>query len=228
MKLVAAAALMLAASIPACAAPSAEDAQDFAETEAAQTGRHDAGAADAATVDAAASTFVDVRDGHAYRTMRAGGLTWLAENLAYAPATGSFCYDDDPASCAAYGRLYTWSAAKTACPAGFRLASDDDWKSLETAMGMHEDQLDREGYATPRGTNEGAKLKDPKGFAAKMAGYRGDGAYDAKEDRTYFWVATTRGNEVWRRRIAAATPQIFRFTNPPADFAISVRCVSNG
>jgi uncharacterized protein (TIGR02145 family) len=90
---------------------------------------------------------------------------------------------------------------------------------------MATDQLEIEGYAAIRGVNEGATLKDPQGFAATMAGFRTGASYDALGDRTYFWTASTRGGDVWRRRVAAATPTIFRFTNPPGSFAISVRCV---
>ncbi len=42
-----------------------------------------------------------------------------------------------------------------------------------------------------------------------------------------FWTSTMRGSDVWRRRVAAATPGVFRFTNPPSTFAISVRCVGD-
>lgn len=213
---------VLGTCLGACAAPVAEPESDLDTSEAEQSTRRDAGA-DAAS---AATSFVDARDGRTYRTVQLGGKTWLAENLAFEVPGESFCYGDDPARCATDGRLYTWRAARTACPASFRLATDEDWKSLEGALGMAASQRDLEGYGTPRGTNEGTRLKSPSGFAAKMAGYRGNGTYDARGDRTYFWVGTTRGTEVWRRRIAAATPQIFRFTNPPADFAISVRCVS--
>jgi uncharacterized protein (TIGR02145 family) len=174
--------------------------------------------------DGGADVFVDPRDGHAYPTVTIGEQTWLARNLDVVVA-GSYCYDDDPASCERDGRLYTWKAAPTACPAGWRLGTDEDWKALEVAAGMADDQLDLEGYDTVRGTNEGTTLKSKSGFAATMAGFRADPSYYARDDRTYFWTATTRGTEVWRRRVTAADSTVFRFTNPPQGFAISVRCV---
>ncbi len=175
---------------------------------------------------AANATFVDPRDGQTYPTQLFGAKVWFSRNLNFATA-GSYCYDDDPASCDEDGRLYTFSAAQSACPAGWRLATDEDWGSLEHALGMETDQLDLEGYTTVRGTNEGTKLKDPAGFAAKPAGFRSGSAYDARGNRTYFWTASTRGGDVWRRRVGVADSTIFRFTNPPQGFAISVRCMKD-
>jgi uncharacterized protein (TIGR02145 family) len=177
------------------------------------------------SAEGGASEFVDGRDGKAYRTVTIGAQTWFAENLAFKTPTGSFCYDDDERNCASDGRLYTFAVAKTVCPAGSHLGSDDDWKKLETALGMKPDQLDREGYGTIRGTNEGTKAKAVDGLAMKPAGYRGGGFYDARGNRTYLWTSSMRGGDVWRRRVVAAEPTIYRFTNPPGDFAISVRCV---
>lgn len=59
-------------------------------------------------------TMTDERDGKVYKTfsieVEGETFTWLAENLNYA-VDNSWCYEDDPANCEKYGRLYsTWAA----------------------------------------------------------------------------------------------------------------------
>ena len=220
--------IIAAACIVACSSASESGDAVGQEGELREDGGDGGDGGDASRAEAGdggASSFVDSRDGKKYRTVTIGTQTWFAENLAFKTSSGSYCYDDDERICATEGRLYTFAVAKTACPAGSHLGSDDDWKKLETALGMKADQLGLEGYSTVRGTNEGTKTKAADGLAMKPAGYRGGGMYDARGDRTYLWTSSTRGGDVWRRRVVAAEPTIYRFTNPPGDFAISVRCV---
>jgi uncharacterized protein (TIGR02145 family) len=77
---------------------------------------------------------IDSRDGQTYRTVRIGDQVWMAENLNY-DAAGSVCYDNNPANCNTYGRLYSWSAAIAICPSGWHLPSNAEWMELADYVG---------------------------------------------------------------------------------------------
>jgi uncharacterized protein (TIGR02145 family) len=219
----------LTAALFACSSPpSPEGAPGDAPADAPAAPLPSASSAASPSASAEAGSpppaeLVDARDGQRYPVVAIGGARWLGKNLAYA-AAGSYCYDDAPASCERDGRLYTFASATTACPATWHLPSDDEWKALERALGMAPAETEREGYDVARGTDQGTQFKAGP-LEARMAGFRTGTTYEAAGDRAYFWTSTRRGQEVWRRRITAAAPTIFRFTNPTASFAISVRCV---
>jgi uncharacterized protein (TIGR02145 family) len=142
-------------------------------------------------------TLTDGRDGKKYKTTTIGGKTWMAENLNYQTASGSWCYDDSPDSCAKYGRLYDWATAMTVCPTGWHLPSEEEWRTLVAFAGE---------YATA-----GKKLKSTSGwndyngqsgngtnefgFSALPGGNRyTDGSFDNAGNYGYWWTATEYGS----------------------------------
>lgn len=185
----------------------------------------------------AKTNFKDPRDGQVYGIAKVGNLTWMKENVRFDVPDESYCFDDDENACADLGMLYTYAGAWKACPAGWRLPSDNDWMDLERALGMTQNQLMIDGYGMPRGNVSNLlKVGGNSGLNFKISGFAtisdGEATYDGITDdrpRSYFWTATWRDangtRSAVRRSIEAKNGSIFRFTNPVAGYAVSVRCV---
>jgi len=139
--------------------------------------------------------------GQTYNTVIIGSQTWMAENLNIETAESN-CYDNNSANCAKYGRLYTWEAAKTACPSGWRLPSRADWDSLARAVGgtktYTSESSDHDWYdagkylksKTGWNSYSGIKNLDTYGFSALPGGFRNseDYFYNAG-DFGYWWTS---------------------------------------
>lgn len=177
-------------------------------------------------------------DGNSYNTVKIGTQTWLAENLkttkyrngdaipnvtdntTWAGLTsGAYSdYNNTPANSDTYGRLYNYYAAldaRSICPTGWHVSSDNEWKALEMYLGMS--QSDADAAVWNRGTDEGDKIKEvgtthwtsphtgtnSSGFTALGGGFRRPtGPYDyfmyesgfltsTEIDATHAWVHTT-------------------------------------
>jgi uncharacterized protein (TIGR02145 family) len=138
--------------------------------------------------------FTDRRDGQKYKTVEIGGRTWMAENLNYKTGDSekSGCYEKSEKNCKKYGRLYTWSAAKSVCPAGFHLPSREEWSDLVKAAGGNTAGTalkSKSGWNYDNGRSGNGT--DEFGFSALPGGYRhsGGGFYNAGNYGRW-WTAT--------------------------------------
>lgn len=171
--------------------------------------------------------FKDPRDKQTYRTVKIAGLEWLGDNLNY-KTEGSFCYKDEDDQCMVYGRLYTWDAAKKACPAGFRLPTHADFESLWTAAGadFNAGYLIKADYGWSGDTNGNDTLK----FSAMPAGNRfDDETYGNTAKFAFFWSAddSSEGVALGSARVWYLTSKsmAFGYMSKPKNFGFSVRCV---
>ena len=157
-------------------------------------------------------TFTDPRDGLVYKIEEIVGLTWMAENLKF-EAPGSWPYDNDPEEVELlYGRLYTWESALAACPEGWRLPTDEDWKDLAMAFRNSYDlEKDPEGvFCEPRELLDSLCLTDD----SFLLGYW-----------SYHWGATERdADSAWVYHFDILNGRMFRYDKPKSS-AFSVRCV---
>jgi uncharacterized protein (TIGR02145 family) len=178
--------------------------------------------------------FFDARDAKSYCTVDIGNQTWMAGNLKY-DTTDSWIFDEEPGNEKPFGRLYSWEAAMTACPSGWHLPSDDEWKQLEMFLGMSQYQADGSGF---RGSQEGYQMKatsgwDDNGNGSNSSGFKGVpagcrnyiGNYGELGDEARWWSSTEFNTETaYERRLYFDSRKVYR-TNYLKLFGYSVRCV---
>ncbi len=183
--------------------------------------------------------FTDPRDNQTYATIEIGNQTWFAENLNY-ETTNSWWYNNNSANGDVYGRLYTWEAALTACPSGWSLPTDEEWKIMEMELGMSQSQANAKDL---RGTDEGWKMKETgythwystnrdatnsSGFTALPGGYRlSSGACEHLRGIGLWWSSTENsGTHAWRRLLTCSGGQVSRYDSYKTR-GFSVRCLKN-
>ena len=177
------------------------------------------------TINESVGMFVDRRDGKKYTTAKIGRQTWMAENLRYETAS-SYCYAEERANCAQYGKLYTWEDAKRACPLGWHLPSEAEWGTLFYAVGGA--SVAGAILKSKEGWIKGGVGKDIFLFSALPAGYRNEeGDYDLEGGFANFWSSTERDS-----RNAYFMSFYFDRTDVKSgsnkkDYAFSVRCVKD-
>jgi uncharacterized protein (TIGR02145 family) len=148
-----------------------------------------AGSGTEASASATPRNYGSVSDGagKTYKTIEIGAQTWMAENLNY-DVSGSVCYDNNPANCAIYGRLYDWATALTVCPDGWHLPTDAEW----TVLTNYIDGLSTAGtkLKATYGWNQNGNGTDNYGFAALPGGYGYSGNFSSAGNGGSWWSAS--------------------------------------
>jgi uncharacterized protein (TIGR02145 family) len=175
------------------------------------------------------SSFVDPRDGIRYKTVKIGEQWWMAENLKYEGSTGTYC-GYGGTSCIGENKFYTFPTADDVCPPGWHLPTDDEWKELESYLGISDEFI--HGVGT-RGKNiglllgEGGELK----FNAEYDGYYSFWWNRSYYQKTYavYWTASPVDGEntAYARRFTKNAGTIERIRMRRSRYALSVRCVKD-
>lgn len=191
-------------------------------------------------------TYTDERDGYEYHWVRIGGLDWMTENSHYNSYDDTNCkyyqtyediknysYEDNTSE--KYGYLYTYQGALDAVPEGWRLPTDDDWKSLEMALGMSKAEADAWDW---RGSNQSTLMQQSDEgtmLNMKMGGYYSDyiamGAPQYRHMGSYgfYWTATKdtekSGEYYIYRKLFYNSGQVYRQSMEPVKQMLSVRFV---
>lgn len=206
----------------------------------------------------ASGTFTDERDGNEYGWIRVGNLDWMTSNLKYgepynekeyggvfadptygdpAPVISPITGFDFEADYAENGNLYDWDEAQAACPEGWRLPSDEEWKRLEMALGMPESEansLDWRGEGVAdllQQGDDGLGLNLGLSGCAWASGDYGNDLYLNDLD-TFGWYWTSTENEddgleittVFFRKIFYNYNTVCR-RSTPLEILMRVRCV---
>lgn len=185
--------------------------------------------------------FIDERDGNEYHYVKVGSLDWMTENSRYDTGTdetrtvyatmqipGDYGVTTDAQTVQKYGYLYTYEGAQQAAPEGWRVPTDEDWKTLEKALGMSGEEADALEW---RGNGQGLVLHNADGLDMSFAGF-----YDANSTSFggkyyyigaigYYWSSTSPSEGLgFIRKIIHNSNQVYRYTTLQTNM-LSVRFV---
>ena len=182
--------------------------------------------------------FTDARDSNTYSTVRIGGQCWMAENLAYLPsvvggATGGqhtkyyYVYDYEGTSVSSakattnyqtYGVLYNWTAAQSACPAGWRLPTDAELHALDVHLTTGSCDASRSAWdCTPAGSAMKTVAwggDNSSGFTALPAGYRvvSSPHFRYLGTKAHFWSSSqSAATTAWFRSLSEDYSTVARY-----------------
>lgn len=214
---------------------------------------------------AAFGTLADV-EGNSYKIIRIGTQTWMAENLKasklndgtpielvngtpWSSENPRYCWynPNSPNEFNKYGGLYNWYAVNTGklCPAGWRVPSEADWKTLESyliANGYNWNGQPGPYYGKALGATTDWKFinfpgavgntdypdfRNKSGFTALPAGRRSaPGASGSMGEAAAWWTSTTSGSS-GRQVMLMYNGNSFSISNQNKFDGLSIRCIKN-
>ena len=203
-----------------------------------------------ACLDSDAITF----DGYTYALVGIGSQCWFKENLrsdnylngdaipgsltnqewSNSTSGAQSVYGEDSWNLQQYGRLYNYYAVSDSrglCPSGWHVPSDEDWKTLELALGMSMAEVNQSGH---RGNGQGTFMKvgfgdsppwdgtNSSGFTGLPGGDRSpSGGHNYMGNYGFWWTSSGLGRELTRHQVGV------RRDGWGYGHGFSVRCVQN-
>lgn len=192
------------------------------------------------TVDGGTPSFTDSRDGKKYFLFETASLQWFRQNLAWEGAGKPF--QDCAAMNDIYGRYYSWNEAQSACPSGWRVPSEADWREIAVALNADPGDTfkDYPGAAGALMANayfngermwgyyRGVSITDKIGFSALPTGFASieEGQYRFKESQYGMWWTSATSNGLGVARYLQESTDIVFVQGFDKDLvAAPVRCV---
>jgi uncharacterized protein (TIGR02145 family) len=186
-------------------------------------------------------TFTDSRDDKTYKYVKVGNKIWMAQNLNYDEGYGSKCYNDNPANCNIYGRLYKWdivmnghassttNGVRGICPSGWHVPTTGEWDALSySGLDVGLELNAGTALKATSGWDNNGNGEDKYGFAALPGGYSGNNSSyynigkealwwtcsESSTSQAYYWSMSNNSNLL--RRLSTYKTNLY-----------SLRCVKN-
>jgi uncharacterized protein (TIGR02145 family)/uncharacterized delta-60 repeat protein len=162
-----------------------------------------------------------------------------------------WCYNNSSAICDTDGGLYTWAEANQLdascntssctvpennqgiCPSGWHIPTDGEFKTLETHLGMTQEDANIRGA---RGTDQGAQMSlytlngtNSSGFSSLLSGYQYSSSYYNRGTYTYYWTSSEEltNSRKWERLLSSNFSTVIRDYRIGDSYGFSVRCLQN-
>jgi uncharacterized protein (TIGR02145 family) len=194
-------------------------------------------------------------EGYDYSTVQIGDQCWFSENCRYLPEVSdpSINSTTEPhysvygytgtdviaaqatTNYATYGVLYNWPAVMTEgiCPSGWHIPTDEEWQTMEMALGMSASEASSTGWRgspvgnymkSTSGWDSGGNGSNSSGFTGLPGGYRYSGGFNINGSSGSWWSASESGSNSWRRVLYLSIDLVYRDDNDRYS-GFSARCV---
>jgi uncharacterized protein (TIGR02145 family) len=189
----------------------------------------------------------DTRDNKTYKAVVIGTQTWMAENLNYAPSSGT-SISCDKYDCATYGRLYDWAMAmgfspyqncnqnncsqmqvprSGICPNGWHLPSKTEWEIMTTYIGGADTKL-KATSGWPSYEEFNGNGTNDYGFSALPGGFGGsDGSFFGNVGNDGYWWSASESSSSHAYYRDMHYDDYAYWYNYSKDFLFSVRCLQD-